>query len=94
MTSTNYKRQRPDSDDDIDPSTIFRTQDTFPKFLIIESQNKEKPVASLSPFVIEKQIESLIGTPKSVKKTKKWNPSGRSIKKNSNGKSDEGNTVL
>ena len=70
MTSTNYKRQRPDSDDDIDPSTIFRTQDTFPKFLIIESQNKEKPVASLSPFVIEKQIESLIGTPKSVKKLK------------------------
>ena len=70
MTSTNYKRQRPDSDDDIDPSTIFRTQDTFPKFLIIESQDKEKPVASLSPFVIEKQIESLIGTPKSVKKLK------------------------
>ena len=62
------KRQRPDSDDDIDTSTIFRTQETYPKFLIIESKNKEKAVTSLSPFVIEKQIESIIGTPKFVKK--------------------------
>ena len=62
------KRQRPDSDDDIDTSTIFRTQETYPKFLIIESKNKEKAVTSLSPFVIEKQIESIIGTPKYVKK--------------------------
>ena len=31
---------------------------------------EEKAVTSLSPFVIEKQIESIIGTPKSVKKLK------------------------
>ena len=31
---------------------------------------EEKAVTSLSPFVIEKQIESVIGTPKSVKKLK------------------------
>ena len=40
----------------------------FAKFLIIESTNKEKPISSLLPFVIEKQIEASIGTPKSVKK--------------------------
>ena len=34
----------------------------------MESKNTEKPITSLSPFVIEKQIEALIGTPKSVKK--------------------------
>ena len=34
----------------------------------MESKNIEKPITSLSPFVIEKQIEALIGTPKSVKK--------------------------
>ena len=34
----------------------------------MESKTPEKPITSLSPFVIEKQIEALIGTPKSVKK--------------------------
>ena len=68
MDTLSHKRQRSDSDDEIDASTLFRTQETFPKFLIIESKNKEKPITSLSPFVIEKQIESTIGTPKSVKK--------------------------
>ena len=65
-----HKRQRPDSDDDIDASTLFRAQENFPKFIIIESTNKETKVTSLSPFVIKKQIESMIGTPKSVKKLK------------------------
>ena len=54
----------------IDFSKLFRTQENFAKFLIVESTNKEKPITSLSPFVIEKQIESMIGTPKTVKKLK------------------------
>ena len=70
MATSNNKRQRPDSDDDINPSTLFRAVETFPKFIVIESTNKEKPITSLSPFVIEKQIEATIGTPKSVKKLK------------------------
>ena len=44
--------------------------DTFPKFLIVKC-TEEKSFTSLSPFIIEKQIESLIGTPKTVKKLKK-----------------------
>ena len=68
MEHLTNKRQRLDSDDDIDTSTVFTTQNNFAKFLIIESTNKEKPITSLSPFVIEKQIEASIGTPKSVKK--------------------------
>ena len=69
MATLTHKRPQSDSDnDEIDTSTIFRTQENFAKFLIIESQNYEKPITSLSPFVIEKQIEALIGTPKSVKK--------------------------
>ena len=70
MDPTNNKRQRPDSDDEIDSSTLFKTPDNFAKFLIIESKNKEKPITSLSPFVIEKQIEAMISTPKNVKKLK------------------------
>ena len=69
MATLTNKRPRSDSDnDEIDTSTIFRTQENFAKFLIIESTNKDKPITSLSPFVIEKQIEALIGAAKSVKK--------------------------
>ena len=71
MSSSTLKRLRPDSDDDEhEASTIFTSQENFARYLIIESKNKEKPVTSLSPFVIEKQIESMIGTAKSVKKLK------------------------
>ena len=71
MASSTLKRLRPDSDDDEhEASTIFTSQENFARYLIIESKNKEKPITSLSPFVIEKQIESMIGTAKSVKKLK------------------------
>ena len=71
MASSTLKQLRPDSDDDEhEASTIFTSQENFARYLIIESKNKEKPVTSLSPFVIQKQIESMIGTAKSVKKLK------------------------
>ena len=61
MASSTLKRLRPVSDDDEhEASTIFTSQENFARYLIIESKNKEKPVTSLSPFVIEKQIESMI----------------------------------
>ena len=68
-TSTN-KRQRPDSDDETATSTFFKSSENFAKYLVIKSVDYEKPITSLSPFVIEKQIEATIGTPKSVKKLK------------------------
>jgi hypothetical protein len=40
---------------------------SFPRFLIIKS-NSSKSLTELSPFIIEKQLLALIGTPKSVKK--------------------------
>ena len=74
MASVSIKRPRPcqnDIDDDLATSNfVFSGNDTFPRFLVIQSQGGSNPVTSLSPFVIEKQIESLIGTPKSVKKLK------------------------
>ena len=62
------KQKRPFKDYDIDLEPNLQTEQ-FPKFLIIKSL-EEKSITSLSPFVIEKQIESLIGTPKTVKKLK------------------------
>ena len=73
IMATNRKRilQTSESDDDADqsPRFIFKSNDAFPRFIVIQSQER-KEITSLSPFVIEKQIESLIGTPKSVKKLK------------------------
>ena len=68
MASSTHKRLRPDSDDDEHTaSTIFFSQESFARYLIIESKNPEKPITSLSPFVIEKIIESTAGSVKSVK---------------------------
>ena len=87
MASSTHKRQRPDSDDDEhEASTIFTSQENFAKYLIIESLNKEKPITSLSPFVIEKQIEAAIGTAKSVKKLKKRNVTRRNDQENTDRK--------
>ena len=70
LSSANKKRLRPDSDDENNISTVFKPVDNFARFLVVKSDDTEKPITSLSPFVIEKQIESTIGTPKSVKKLK------------------------
>ena len=68
-SSSNNKRQRAESDDE---NQSFFKPDNFPKFLVIKS-NTEQSITSLSPFVIEKQIEAAIGTAKSVKKIEKPN---------------------
>ena len=58
------------SEDDTQPTTFtFKANENFAKFLVISSK-EDKPITSLSPFIIEKQTESLIGTPKNVKKLK------------------------
>ena len=74
MASVSLKRHRPfqnDTDDDSGtPNFIFSGNDTFSRFLVIQSQDGPDPVTSLSPFLIEKQMESLVGTLKSVNKLK------------------------
>ena len=65
----------------MDPQTKKRTRDQldadsekpqptspFPRFLLIESTNPDQPLSKLSPFVIEKVLVSIAGSPKSVKK--------------------------
>ena len=59
------------SEDDTQPTTFkFKANENFAKFLVISSK-EDKPITSLSPFIVEKQIKSIIGTPKNVKKIKK-----------------------
>ena len=71
MASSTNKRLRPNSDDDeLDASAIFTSQESFASYLTIQSKNPDKPITSLTPFVIEKEIEATIGTAKSVKMCK------------------------
>ena len=59
------------SEDETQPITFtFKANENFPKILVIQSK-EEKRITSLSPFIIEKQIESIIDIPKDVKKKKK-----------------------
>ncbi len=60
------KRTKTGSDSDDEPCGV----DSFPRFMVIQSKDATKPLTSLSPFVIEKTITGLIGSPKSVKKLK------------------------
>ena len=75
MASVRIKRPRPcqnDTDDDLgSPNFVFSGNDTFARFFVIQSQDGSNQVTSLSPFIIKKQTESSIGTPKSIKKTQK-----------------------
>ena len=60
----------------MDPQTKKRTRDQldadsekpqqtspFPRFLLIESTNPDQPLSKLSPFVIEKVLVSIAGSP-------------------------------
>ena len=60
----------PLSDSDSETETPSPSSNSFnsPRFIVIQSQDPSKPVTKLSPFIIEKQLSSILGTPKSVKK--------------------------
>ena len=63
MEHQTKKRSREQSDSD-----NGQTSSSFPRFIIIESNNPEQPLSKLSPFVIEKVLVSVAGSPKSIKK--------------------------
>ena len=65
MDQQNKKRPRDQLETDSDNG---QSLSSFPRFLIIESTKADQPLTNLSPFVIEKVLVSLAGSPKSVKK--------------------------
>ena len=65
MDQQNKKRPRDQLETDSDNG---QSLSSFPRFLIIESTKADQPLTKLSPFVIEKVLVSLAGSPKSVKK--------------------------
>ena len=79
MGSNRRKRTKQCSESDIsdiDESTqppTTSTKDTspqhFPRFILVESKEENKPITSLSPFLIQKVIQSLAGEPQNINYT-------------------------
>ena len=68
MDHKNKKRNRDELHADLE--NVQSTNTAFPRFLLIESIVPDQPLSKLSPFVIEKVLVGLTGSPKSVKKLK------------------------
>ena len=58
------KRFRSDSGSSSDPETT----PNWPRFLVVTSTSDDKPLSKLSPFAVQKGIEGVVGTPKSIKR--------------------------
>ena len=65
MDSSNQPKKRKSTTDS--SVNVPVVESSFPRFIVIESVESNK-LASLSPFIVEKQLNAIIGTPKSVKK--------------------------
>ena len=65
-----------DSDENSQPPTIS-TNDTspqhFPRFILVESKEENRQITSLSPFLIQKVIQSIAGEPENIKKLHRSN---------------------
>ena len=85
MATLTNKRPRSDSDgDEIDTSTIFRTQENFAKFLIMESKNPEKNNNVTVSFCHRKANRSPYWNTKISEKDEKSNVTDRNNSKDSN----------
>ena len=61
------------SDNETENYLLPQTTQTFPRFIIIEASDENSNITSLSPFVIQKVLQSLAGEPKSIKKITRSN---------------------
>ena len=64
---TKRKLVRLDSDSDLSVDNVPRS-DHWPRFIIIESADSDRPISKLSPFAIHKGILGIAGTEKDVRK--------------------------
>ena len=74
-------KQTPDTDnsdfDENSQSPTTSTNDTspqqFPRFILVESKEENRQITSLSPFLIQKIIQSIAGEPENIKKLHRSN---------------------
>ena len=51
----------------------YDTPQHFPRFILVESKEENRQITSLSPFLIQKVIQSIAGEPESIKKQHRSN---------------------
>ena len=76
FSQNNVKKRKPSAGEsykssDSESETQQLTSPTLlnvPRFLVVKSQEENRTMADLSPFVIEKCIQSIVGHPKTFKK--------------------------
>ena len=49
-------------------STNDKSPQHFPRFILVESKEEGRQITSLSPFLIQKVIQSIAGEPENIKK--------------------------
>ena len=70
-SQSNKRKISDSSDDECLPTKILnKSPDNFPKFIVLKSLNEEKPLTKISPFIIQKTIQSVAGEVKKVSKLK------------------------
>ena len=64
-----------DFDDSTQPPTTSNDTPTqhFPRFILVESKDEKREITSLSPFLIQKVIQSIAGEPENIKKLHRSN---------------------
>ena len=56
----NIKQTRPDDDLDSDSENeLFFMNDSWPRFVVLSSASKEKPLSKLSPFAVQKGFQAI-----------------------------------
>ena len=70
MAPTNKKRLRDnDQDSDLDyENERSYSCNNWPRFLFMESSNDDLPLSKLSPFAVQKGLQAVAGTLKSIKR--------------------------
>ena len=73
MTKPNPNKKRSlsvdsDSDQNVNETRTVSASDDWPRFIILEPTENDRPLARLSPFAIHKGIMGIAGTVKDTKK--------------------------
>ena len=63
------ERTRIDDDSNSESENeIFFMKDNWPRFVVVQSANEERPLSKLSPIAVQKGFQAIAGTLKSTKR--------------------------
>ena len=74
MAPTNIKKRlrNNDQDSDFENERSYNSCNNWPRFLVVESSSDDLPLSKLSPFAVQKGLQAVAGTLKSIKRLGGW----------------------